>query len=256
MDIEHTPQTALAENPSPGDLAALPEAARWRQRQAANQVSGEGPQGFAAMAGDAGTAPVPQRATRDIELWLLARRARGAALRLDFELRTTLVRQVFRRDFVYVSRQLHALDTSRRVPGLARADLDAALAALRRRADEAQSWIERQAADLQEAIDARAPASARISFACPARFQATIISPAAHRLLDLLQQADDMLALLEMAWLMGLVDPVRRTSIVRDCRRALGAFKTLACQQRQAIGQLVREVNSQRSDCAAPAGRL
>jgi hypothetical protein len=64
----------------------------------------------------------------------------------------------------------------------------------------------------------------------------------------LLQHADELLALLETAWLLGLVDPVRRTSIVRDCRRGLGEFKTLACQQRQSIGLLVRELNSPRKD--------
>ena len=257
MDIENAPETALADNPPPprdGRIAL--EGARWRQRPAAwpaEAALGEDD-------GDGGAAPAPasapQRATRDIELWLLARRAQGAALRLDFELRTALVRQVFRRDFVYVSRQLHALDASRRVQGLARADLDEALATLQRRADEVQAWIEREASELQAAIHARGPASARIAFACPARFQATIVSPAAHRFLGLLLQADDMLAWLEMAWLLGLVDPDLRTVRVRECRRALLDFKNLVCERRQAIGQLVREVNAQRTDRPAQAPRL
>lgn len=257
MDIENAPETALADKPlPPGDEALLPEGARWRQRPAARHAEaahrpGEG-DGAAAHA----AACAPQRATRDIELWLLARRAQGAALRLDFELRTALVRQVFRRDFVYVSRQLHALDASRRVQGLAREDLDEALAALQRRADEVQAWIEHQASDLQAAIHARGPASASISFACPARFQATIVSPAAHRFLGLLLRADEMLAWLEMAWLLGLVDPDQRTMRMRECRRALMDFKNLACERRQEIGQLVRDANAQRTDRSAHAGRL
>ena len=194
----------------------------------------------------------PQRAARDVELWLLARRAQGAALRFDFELRTTLVRQLFRRDFVYVSRQLHALDASRRVQGLAHADLDEALATLQRRADEVQAGIAREATTLQAAVEARAPAGARLSFACPARFQATILSPVAHRFLELLQQADGMLAVLEMAWLLGLVGPDQRTRRVRECRRALLDFKNLACQQRDRIGQLVRELNAQRKEDPPP----
>ncbi len=251
MDSANAPETDIADpaavraSPLAADASdecpAPPDAARWRQRGAAN-----------APAGDAQPpAPAaPQQAARDIELWLLARRAQGAALRLDFELRTPLVRQVFRRDFVYVSRQLHALETSRRVQGLDRNRLDAALAALQRRADELQAWLERHRAELQCAIDARGPASARIAFACPARFQATIVSPAAHRFLGLLQQADEMLAWLEMAWLLGLVDPARRTSLLGDCRRGLLGFKELACQRRQAVGQLVRDVNAQRKDAA------
>lgn len=257
MDIENAPETALADTPlPPGDGAVLPEGARWRQRPAARHAEAVHPPGEGNGAAAPAAACAPQRATRDIELWLLARRAQGAALRLDFELRTALVRQVFRRDFVYVSRQLHALDASRRVQGLAREDLDEALAALQRRADEVQAWIERQACDLQAAIHARGPAGAGISFACPARFQATIVSPAAHRFLGLLLQADEMLAWLEMAWLLGLVDPDQRTMRVRECRRALMDFKNLACERRQEIGQLVRNANAQRTDRPTHAARL
>ena len=252
VDIENATETTLADNtPPPGDGAVRPEGGRWRQRPATRQAQAADPPGEGDGAAAPGTACAPQRATRDIELWLLARRAQGAALRLDFELRTALVRQVFRRDFVYVSRQLHALDASRRVQGLAREDLDQALATLQRRADEVQAWIEHRAGELQAAIRARGPAGARLSFACPARFQATIVSPAALRFLGLLQQADEMLAWLEMAWLLGLVDPDQRTMRVRECRRALTDFKNLACERRQAIGQLVREANVQRKEGTA-----
>jgi hypothetical protein len=195
----------------------------------------------------AGAAPAePQLATRDIELWLLARRTQGAALRLDFELRTALARQVFRRDFVYVSRQLHALEASRRVQGLDRSRLDDALAALHQRADEVQAFLEQHAADLQSAIAARGPACASIAFARPARFQATIVSPGAHRFLALLMQADETLARLEMAWLLGLVEPASRSALVGDCRRRLLGFKDLAGDRRRAVGLLVQEINAQR----------
>ena len=194
-------------------------------------------------------APVePQQAPRDTELWLLARRAQGAALRLDFELRTALARQVFRRDFVYVSRQLHALEASRRVQGLDRARLNDALTTLRQRAEAIHAFMAQRAAELQAAIDARGPASARIAFARPARFQATIVSPGAHRFLSLLMQADETLARLEMAWLLGLVEPAMRSTLVSDCRRALLGFKDLACDLRRAVGLLVQEVNAQRRE--------
>jgi len=196
----------------------------------------------------------PQRAPRDIELWLLARRAQGAALRLDFELRTALARQVFRRDFVYVSRQLHALEASRRVQGLDRARLNDALVTLRQRGDAIQAFMELRATELQAAIDAHGPASTRIAFARPARFQATIVSPGAHRFLTLLLQADETLTRLEMAWLLGLVEPASRSTLVSDCRRALLGFKDLACDLRRAVGRLVQEVNSQRRVGVSPAG--
>ena len=190
----------------------------------------------------------PQVAPREVELWLLARRAQGATLRLDFELRTALARQVFRRDFVYVSRQLHALEASRRVQGLDRARLNDALATLRQRADTIAAFLARRTGELQGAIDAHGPASARITFARPARFQATIVSPGAHRFLTLLQQADETLARLEMAWLLGLVEPATRSTLVSDCRRALLGFKELACDRRNAVGSLVQALNAQRRE--------
>jgi hypothetical protein len=206
----------------------------------------------------------PERAHHDAELRHLARRSRGGALRLEFELRTAAVRQVFRRDFVYVARQLHGLETSRRVQGLDRARLNDALATLQRRADDVLALLRGIGADLQAGIDAHGAAAAHIAFARAARFQATIVSPGAHRYLDLLAQADDTLARLELAWLLGLVAPATRAGLVGDCRRALHAFKDLASQLRQEVGEHVREVNAQRRQasgaapthrCDAPPGR-
>jgi hypothetical protein len=195
----------------------------------------------------------PQRAPRDIELWLLARHAQGATLSLDFELRTAMARQVFRRDFVYVSRQLHALEGSRRVQGLDRARLNDALATLRQRADAIGAFMAQRGGELQAVIAARGPAGAHLAFARPARFQATIVSPGAHRFLGLLMQADETLAVLEMAWLLGLVEAATRATLVSDCRRALLGFKDLACDLRHAVGLLVQEINAQRRQDLAAA---
>ncbi len=260
MDVNNTLEPAVAHRLLPaGDDTDLPREARWRRRGMAvtGEVGAAGDREHVdlpldgADADPAGPGARPELAPRDAELWLLARRTQGAALRLDFELRTALVRQVFRRDFVYVSRQLHGLETSRRVQGLDRAALNDALAALQRRADDVQALLERIAAELQEAIAARGPANARIAFARPTRFQATIVSPAARRFLALLTLADETLAQLEMAWLLGLVDPATRTALASDCRRALHGFKDLASDRRQAVGELVRQVNAQRRQGSA-----
>ena len=253
MDVNNTLEPAIANRPSPAnDDTALPCGARWRRRGAPIETHEhvELPLGDDDSDTDC-TAPDPQLAPRDAELWLLARRTQGAALRLAFELRTALVRQIFRRDFVYVSRQLHGLEASRRVQGLDRACLNDALAALQHRADDVQALFQRIATDLDAAIAARGPASASIAFARPAHFQATIVSPSAHRYLTLLTQADETLAHLEMAWLLGLVEAANRTALVSDCRRALHGFKDLACQRRQAVGELVREVNARRRERTA-----
>ncbi len=237
--------------PPPAAAPAPAGGARGRQRDAARPATRghvEPPLEARQAGGPPAAREAPQLAPRDAELWLLARRTQGAALRLDFELRTLLVRQVFRRDFVFVSRQLHALEASRRVQGLDRVRLDHALAELQHRADDVQRRLAALAAELEAAIAARAPAGARIAFARPARFQATIVSPAAHRYLALLVASDDTLARLEMAWLLGLVEPARRTALAGDCRRALHAFKDLACDRRTAVGAWVRELNAQRKE--------
>jgi hypothetical protein len=251
VDANNTLEPALMTRSLPAhDESALPCGARWRRREAALETHEhvELPLGEHGSDCIAPPTPGPQLAPRDAELWLLARRTQGAALRLAFELRTALVRQIFRRDFVYVSRQLHGLETSRRVQGLDRTRLNDALAALQQRADDVQALFHRVALNLDAAIAARGPASASIAFARPARFQATIVSPIAHRYLVLLTQADETLARLEMAWLLGLVEAANRSALISDCRRALHGFKDLACSRRQAVGELVREVNAQRRE--------
>ncbi len=235
-------------------------AARWRQREAtgdADEHAEPPPAGAiahldtdagetAGTADDPASADAPVRATRDAELWLLARRSQGAALRVDFELRTTPIRQVFRRDFVYVSRLLHALQASRRVQGLDRHCLNEALATLQRRADDVEELLQRVQAQLQAALASQAAPHAQLAFARPARFQATVVSPAAHRYLALLIQADATLAHLEMAWLLGLVSPADRTALASDCRRALNGYKDLVADRRKSVGEQVRAVNAQR----------
>ena len=249
MEVNTNLEPALAERPVPAidsiDLDCNP---RWRRREtpAGAFEHVDSPLADDAHADAEAVRAPPQLAPRDAELWLLARRTQGAALRLDFELRSALVRQVFRRDFVYVSRQLHGLEASRRVQGLDRACLDDALAALQHRADDVLALLRQVASELDATLAARAPEGARLAFARPARFQATIVSPTAHRYLALLIQADESLTRLEMAWLLGLVAPPHRSALLSDCRRALHGFKELACQRRQAIGERVREVNAQR----------
>jgi len=252
VDVNNTLEPALIDRPAPAnDESPLPCGARWRQRGAPIETHEHvelplAPESPDDAGPEGGASAGPQLAPRDAELWLLARRTQGAALRLDFELRTALVCQVFRRDFVYVSRQLHGLEASRRVQGLDRARLNDALAALLRRADDVQDLLQRVATDLEATIASAGPAGASIAFARPVRFQATLVSPIARRYLALLGQADATLSRLEMAWLLGLVEPAHRSALLSDCRRALHGFKDLACQRRQAVGELVRELNAQR----------
>ena len=252
VDVNNTLEPALIDRPAPGhDESPLLCGARWRRRGVPTETREHVelplvPEPAADADRDDGPMAEPQLAPRDAELWLLARRTQGAALRLDFELRSALVCQVFRRDFVYVSRQLHGLEASRRVQGLDRARLNDALAALLHRADDVQDLLQRIATDLEATIASAGPARASIAFARPVRFQATIVSPIARRYLALLGQADATLSRLEMAWLLGLVEPAHRSALLSDCRRALHGFKDLACQRRQAVGELVRELNAQR----------
>ena len=79
------------------------------------------------------------------------------------------------------------------------------------------------------------------------------MSPGAHRFLALLMKADETLAVLETAWLLGLVEPATRAALVSDCRRALQGFKDLACDLRRAVGLLVQDIHAQRREEPAAA---
>lgn len=192
----------------------------------------------------AGAPGARRRAPHDDLLLALGRRFRGAALEVDFELRTATARQVFRRDFVYVSRQLHALESSRRVQALDRELLARALSAVEQRATAARAGLQRCAAEMQALIAPHADAAAPMQFARPVPLQATIVSPYARLFLELLTLADGALAQIEKAWLLGLVDPATKTRRATECRRALQGFKETARQQRHVVGEHVRRVNA------------
>lgn len=200
----------------------------------------------AASHGTGQPAPRTGHDVHDDLLASLGRRFRGATLRLGFELRTAIARQVFHRDFVYVSQQLHALEASRRVQGIDRQVLRDALAAVARRADAARTQLLLCASDARALIAAHGHAQADVEFERAAQLQATIVSPHARDFLDLLGQADDALTQVEKAWLLGLLEPAEKARQASDCRRVLHGFKEVVRQQRHVVGLHVRDVNAAR----------
>jgi hypothetical protein len=199
-----------------------------------------------------GSAPVrqatrePLRARHDELLAGLGRRFQAAALKLDFEVRTTATRQIFRRDFVYVSRQLHGLEASRRVQGLDRALLNDALSAVERRANGVRTLLLQVASDTRELVALHGQSSVEVAVGRPARLQATIVSPWARVYVEMLALADEALIQLEKAWLLGLLDSASRSRRASDCRQALQGYKEFVRQQRHLVGEHVRGVNAAR----------
>ncbi len=191
-------------------------------------------------------AQTPARAAHDELLVGLGRRFRGATLKIDFELGTAIARQAFRRDFVYVSRQLHALEASRRVQGLDRKLLNDALIAVERHVDVVKTMLKQVGAEARALIEAHGQAEAHVEFTPPVRLQATIVSPYARAFVDLLRLVDETLTQLDRAWLLGLVDPTTKAQLAADCRKALQGFKEVVRQQRHVVGEQVREVNAAR----------
>src|SRR5437868_3779700 len=94
VDVNNTLEPALIDRPAPAnDESPLPCGTRWRRRGAPTEAREHvelplEPESASDAGPDAGATAEPQLAPRDAELWLLARRTQGAALRLDFELRT------------------------------------------------------------------------------------------------------------------------------------------------------------------------
>jgi hypothetical protein len=170
---------------------------------------------------------------------------------MSFELRTSIARQIFRRDFVYVSQQLHALEASRRVQGLSRDHLNEALAHVGRRIDEVRALLRDSATQTCELIELHGHSGADVEFARPATFEVTIVSPHARDFMDVLAQADAALTQLERAWLLGLLEPAEKGRMAGDIRKAVQSVKETVRDQRQRIGAQVRELNARR-DPAPP----
>jgi hypothetical protein len=202
--------------------------------------------GPAAMAPGGGPAAAPAAPPEADLLAGLGRRFRGPTLRMSFELRTSIARQIFRRDFVYVSQQLHALEASRRVPGLPRDHLNEALSAVGRRIDEVRTQLRESAAQTRDLIELHGHSGADIEFARPARLEATIVSPHARDFMDVLVHADAALTQLERAWLLGLLEPAEKGRLAGEFRRAVQSVKETVRDQRQWIGAQVREANARR----------
>jgi hypothetical protein len=185
----------------------------------------------------------------------LGRRFRGPTLRMRFELRTSIARQIFRRDFVYVSQQLHALEASRRVQGLPREDLNEALATVGRRIDAVRTLLLHSTEQTRDLIALHGHQHSDIEFARPTVLQATIVSPYARDFMDVLVHADTALGELERAWLLGLIEPTEKGRLAGECRKAVQSVKEVVRQQRQLIGSQVRELNAHRAqetEVAAP----
>jgi hypothetical protein len=191
--------------------------------------------------------PAPSRtAGADALLAGLGRRFRGATIQIEFELRTTAVRQVFRRDFVYVSQQAHALESSRRVQGIDRMRLAEALRLVERRGESIRATLEDAILQARELVRRAGELPQDIRFARAAGLQATIVSPYARLFVDLMRLADEAISLLEGAWLMGALDSAERAELINECRRVLVSYKDTVRDQRHAIGEHVRAVNEER----------
>jgi hypothetical protein len=200
-------------------------------------------------------APAPGSAAAPPEADLLAglgRRFRGPTLRMSFELRTSIARQIFRRDFVYVSQQLHALEASRRVQGLPREHLNEALSAVGRRIDEVRTQLRESTAQTRDLIELHGHSGTDIEFARPARLEATIVSPHARDFMDVLVHADNALTQLERAWLLGLLEPAEKGRLAGEFRRAVQSVKETVRDQRHRIGAHVREANARREPGGGP----
>jgi hypothetical protein len=176
----------------------------------------------------------------------LGRRFRGATIQIEFELRTTAVRQVFRRDFVYVSQQAHALESSRRVQGIDRQRLAEALRLVERRGESIRATLQDAIVQARELVRRAGEAPQDVRFTRAAALQATIVSPYARLFVDLMRLADEAISLLEGAWLMGALDSAERAELINECRRVLVSYKDIVRDQRHAIGEHVRAVNEER----------
>lgn len=174
---------------------------------------------------------------------LFGNRFRGAVVQIDYELRTRSPRQMYKRDFVYLSRLLHSLDTYREIPIIDQTYLDDKEASVTKKIDAVKKLIGNKLREANALIAANAQKAYAIAHAKAIVCRAPIVSPYAREYMEILVDADKLYSQLDAAYMLGLItrpDKGRIESMVRQ------AIRSIAQVVRQARVESVKHLASLR----------
>jgi len=169
------------------------------------------------------------------------RRQHDAVAPLELPLRAAATRHLLAHDFGEVSRQLLALESSRRIQGLHPRVSRAAFEAIAAKAREACAGLARCAEALPACDDRQVPTGPPPAPTGPA---ANGLAPGAHAYVELLLQADRVLHRIEQAERRGLLAPSDSTRLVRACGAELLAFNDAVHQQQRIVSLHIRQLDA------------
>jgi hypothetical protein len=169
---------------------------------------------------------------------------RDGVVEIDYLLCTRGMKQMYRRDFIYLSRLLYALDRYRTISLVDQTKLDAVEQLVVRKLDNVRKLIAKhlkQAAALIEANEQKAHA---ISYPRSMRYRAPIISPYAREYMEVLSQADAVYAKLEISFLLGLIDRHTRSVTELEMRQAIRTINKTVRQMRVEMAKYVSSLRA------------
>lgn len=175
---------------------------------------------------------------------------RDGVVEIDYMLCTRTPRQMYRRDFVYISRLLYSLERYRTIRSADVARLDECEQKVVRKLDSVRQLVARTLREANALIAANVQPAHHITYPRAMRYRAPIISPYAREYMEVLTDADRAYAQIEVAFLLGLIDRHKRREIEVFMRKAIRAISAVVRQVRVEAVRYVDSLRSKTDDAA------
>src|SRR5262249_25036952 len=149
---------------------------------------------------------------------------KGGVITMKFVLQTQRMKQFYRRDFVYLSQMLYAIEMYRGIRGVAMAKLEHVEQAIAKKLDAVRKLFVQASKEAAALINANGHGDTQIAYPTPVQYRTPIISPFAREYMEILKLADDAFARLHTCHLLGLVDTKRKFGTEANYRKAVRAI--------------------------------
>lgn len=169
---------------------------------------------------------------------------RDGVVEIDYELRTRTPKQLYKRDFAYLSRLLYSMERYRTIHIVDEAKLDEGEARVIKKLDAVRKLISSNLREATALIEANAHVAHSISYPRAMRYRAPIISPYAREYMEILSDADSLYAKIEVSFLLGLIERTKRRDVEALTRKAI---RTISDVVRQVRVETVKYMDSLRS---------
>jgi hypothetical protein len=157
---------------------------------------------------------------------------KDGVVEVDYLLCTRTPKSMYRRDFVYLSRLLYSMERYRAISIVDEGKLDAAEALVIRKLDSVRQLISKNLREAKALISANAHQAHSISYPRAMRYRAPIVSPYAREYMEILRDADEVYSQLEVAFLLGLIERVKRRGTEALMRKSIRAISAVVRQVR------------------------